>query len=327
MKVSTKERLQGNTKSARVDKNLQARVRRLAQKVERQADTICSQADHAKKARNEIEQLKIENELLRMRLSEQEQQREPTEHSSQLGSFCNERGVSDHTFGARMIALCVNLARTISFRSVPKALELVFEALGLSIQVPSHDSVEHWCKRIGLDQIQRSREKHKDWIWIVDHSNQIGQDKVLVVLGIRASKLPPSGQTLSLNQLEVLAIVPGKSWKREDVRKAYEQISERCGSPRFLVCDGAVELRETVDVLEKEGEKVVVLRDFKHFAANRFENLVGKTERFTSFCSAMGKTRSQVQQTELGHLTPPTLKTKSRFMNIEPVVQDRKSVV
>ena len=48
-----------------------------------------------------------------------------------------------------------------------------------------------------------------DWLWIVDHSNQIGQDKLLVVLGIRASDLPSPGQTLSLDQLTVLAIIPG----------------------------------------------------------------------------------------------------------------------
>lgn len=320
MKLSTKERQQGNSKNTLTYKNLQLRVERVTRKVEQLGEIIRSQTDQARKARNEIDQLKVENELLRMRFRLQEQNRQPTEHSHQVETFCNEPSICDHSFGARMIALCVNLAKQMSFRSVPKALKLIFEALGLLIKVPSHDAVEHWCKRIGLDQIKRFRQRYKDWLWIVDHSNQIGQEKVLVILGIRASKLPPPGQTLSLDQLEVLAIVPGKSWKRGDVREVYRQVAQRCGTPRFVVCDGAVELRETVDVLEKAGEKVVVLGDFKHFAANRFEKRVGKSERFKSFCSQMGKTRCQVQQTELAHLTPLSLKTKARFMNIGPVV-------
>jgi hypothetical protein len=220
-----------------------------------------------------------------------------------------------------MIALCVNLARSMSFRSVPLALKQIFEALGITTCVPSHDSIEHWSKRVGLAQLNQSRHHHKDWLWIVDHSNQIGQEKVLVILGIPASKLPPLGKTLSLDQLEVLAIVPGKSWKRDDVRNVYQQVAQHSGTPRFVVCDGAVELRETVDVLEKMGQSVVVLRDFKHFAANRFEKLIGKSETFQSFCAAMGRTRCRVQQTELAHLTPPSLKTKARFMNVEPIVR------
>ena len=175
-----------------------------------------------------------------------------------LDAFCNQGGVRNHTFGARMIALCVNLAKRIPFRAVPEALSTVFDALGLSIKTPSHDSVEHWCKRIGLNQIVKLREHHDDMLWIVDHSNQIGQEKLLVILGIRASALPACGKTLSLDQLEVFAIIPAKNWKRDDVRKAYKEVATRCGTPRFVVCDGAVELRDTVDVLEEAGKTVIV---------------------------------------------------------------------
>jgi hypothetical protein len=321
MKLSTKERQQCNAKLTRILKNAQQRARRLAKTTERHREKLRSQADDSKKAKQEIEQLKIENQLLRMEVQQQDESGQRRHGFEQVERFCNERGITNHTFGARMITLCVNLARRMSFRSVAAALSLVFDALGLSIVVPSHDSIEHWCKRVGLDQLKRTRDWHKDWLWIVDHSNQIGQEKVLMILGISASRLPPPGETLSLDQLEVLAIVPGKSWKRDDVRRVYCEVAEHCGTPRYVVCDGAVELRETVDVLEKPGKQVVVLRDFKHFAANRFEKLVGNGERFKSFCLAMGKTRCQVQQTELAHLTPPSLKTKARFMNIAPVVR------
>jgi hypothetical protein len=321
MKLSTKERQPCNPKLTRTLKNIQQRMRRITRVSERQREELRSQADDMKKAQKEIEQLKIENQRLCMKVRQQDGSCQAHHGSEQVERFCSERGIVNHTFGARMIALCVNLARQMSFRSVPRALKLIFETLGLSVRIPSHDAIEHWCKRIGLDQIKRSRRRRKDWLWIVDHSNQIGQEKVLVILGIPASRLPPLGQTLSLDQLEVLAIVPGKSWKRDDVREVYREVAERCGRPRFVVCDGAVELRETVDVLQNAGKGVVVLRDFKHFAANRFEKLVGKSERFKSFCSEMGKTRCQVQQTELAHLTPPSLKTKARFMNIAPVVR------
>jgi hypothetical protein len=318
MELLTKERQQGNAKNTQSQRKLQAHLRQAVRTIERLRETIRVQAKREKKSHEKIEQLTIDAERLRM---QQQEQRKTTEQADQLASFCNEMNLPNHSFGARMITLCVNLSRQMSFRLIPKTLKLVFETLGLSVACPSHDAIEHWCKRIGLDQINRSGDWCKEGIWIVDHSNQIGQEKVLVILGMPASKLPPPGQTLTLDQLDVLAIVPGKNWKRDDVRAVYREVAERCGTPRFVVCDGAVELRESVDVLQKPGKSVVVLRDFKHFAANRFEKLVGESERFKLFCSAMGTTRCQVQQTELAHLTPPSLKTKARFMNIEPVVR------
>lgn len=318
MEVSPKRDNRSKAKSKQSHKNLKRKIRSgvkqlaiLSSRVEILRQQKLQMDENARK-------LQLENEMLKAQLS---QTRTATAQPNEtLEAFCKPVGVRNHTFGARMIALCVNLANRIAFRAVPETLSMVFEALGISIKVPSHDSVEHWCKRIGLHQIRKQPEHHDDMLWIVDHSNQIGQDKLLIILGIRASELPPPGETLSLDQLTVLAIVPGKNWKRDDVRNAYKKVAKRCGTPRFVVCDGAVELRETVDVLETAGKTVIVLRDFKHVAANLFEKLIGKTDRFQAFISQMGTTRSRVQQTELAHLNPPGLKTKSRFMNIAPIV-------
>jgi hypothetical protein len=320
MTVSSNVSQSSKTQQSRQIKYLRSRCARLAKRIAKLKELNQRETAAKQQALRAADDREIENKILAAKL-QQVQCESESQNNDTLRKFCNERGICNHTFGARMIALCVNLARNLSFRSIPKTMALVFEALGLSVKVPSHDSIRHWCKRVGLSQLKRPKHAHKDWLWIVDHSNQIGQEKVLVILGISASKLPPPDETLSLDQLEVLAIVPAKSWKRDDVRRVYREVAEHCGTPRFVVCDGAVELRETVDILEKPGRNVVVLRDFKHFAANRFEKLVGRTERFKSFCKQMGQTRCQVQQTELAHLTPPSLKTKARFMNITPIVR------
>jgi hypothetical protein len=97
------------------------------------------------------------------------------------------------------------------------------------------------------------------WIWLADHSNQIGQEKVLQILGIRVKDLPPIGETLPrdkmvvLTTMVVLATVPGTSWTRDDVRREYKELAKRLGPPAYLVTDGAVELIESADALEIEG--------------------------------------------------------------------------
>jgi hypothetical protein len=119
----------------------------------------------------------------------------------------------------------------------------------------------------------------------------------------------------------VLAIVPGKRWKKEDVGREYQKLAERIGAPRYLLCDGAVELRDPAEELEKAGRKTIVLGDLKHHAANVLEKQIGRSDRFQSFISQVGLTRNRVQQTELSHFAPPPLKQKSRFMNLAPLLR------
>ncbi len=69
------------------------------------------------------------------------------------------------------------------------------------------------------------------------------------------------------------------------------------------------------------GQKLTLLRDMKHVAANIFENQIGKSDRFAEFLSKLGRTRSAIQQIELSHFTPPAQKPKARFMNLGPTLR------
>ena len=119
----------------------------------------------------------------------------------------------------------------------------------------------------------QTAKKKDGGTWIVDHTNQIGKEKVLTVLRVRGS--PRAGVALRHEDVEVLAATPGTEWKREDVGKAYLQLEQRYGTPDSVVTDGAVELREPVEGLdhpqstsraevsiERMEEKLGWLRDF-----------------------------------------------------------------
>ena len=287
-----------------------------------------NQAKRAEEQARQTREVSLRNEQLTEQLQQTQQQLEQTRQElhqqrqeievlrQQPIRLPSDLPLPHHSYGPKMISLCLNLAKQIGFRPAQTALKTAFEWLEIDARVPSWDSIRSWSCRVGIAQLQAPVEAADDWIWMADHSNQIGTEKVLQILGIRASQLPQPGQTLRLQNMRVLAVVPGTSWTREDVRREYDKLAKRIGSPRYLLTDGAVELRESADVLETQGKKFTMLRDMKHYAANVFEKLIGNSDRFGQYLSQLGRTRCAIQQTELGHFTPPPQKPKARFMNL-----------
>jgi len=221
-----------------------------------------------------------------------------------------------HKFGVRTICLAVNLARVIGLRPTERVLKIVWEWLGVQQQLPAWTTIRTWLLRVGVAAMQEPVEAADDWVWMADHSNQIGPEKALVVLGVRASRLPPPGESLKHEDVRLLTVRPGTAWKREDMASIYCELARCYGNPRAVLCDGAVELRDGVKCLQKQRSDTIVLQDFKHKAATFLKVAVGDHPRFAEFNTHLGKTRSAIQQTELAHLTPPAQKPKARFMNL-----------
>ena len=133
---------------------------------------------------------------------------------------------------------------------------------------------------------------------------------------MNAVAMPERGKALTHEDVRVLEVKPGDIWKTADMEKEYEALADRHGAPRAVLIDGAVELREGAKCLKNQREDTIVLRDFKHYAANVVKSLIGNDERFKALGGKIGSARSSIQQTELAHLTPPSPKQKARFMNL-----------
>ena len=296
------------------------------------------QAERAKSRTREIQQLKKDLEQQQRTIREQREQL--AEKNSQIAriqienqrlgkqplTLPDDPPLPHHEFGPKMISLCVNLARRIGLRPTPDVLKMILEWLGVDTKLPDWTTVRTWMLRVGVAAIKRPIEQADDWIWMADHSNQIGPEKALSIIGLRASKMPPPGQALRHDDVRVLELSPGTSWKREDMAEAYERLAQRCGAPLSVLVDGAVELREGAETLQNSRENMIILGDFKHDAANVLKKTVGKDERFSQFSTQLGRTRSAIQQTELAHFTPPSPKPKARFMNLAPTLRWAKMV-
>jgi hypothetical protein len=222
-------------------------------------------------------------------------------------------------YGAGMVALCVNLARKIGLRAVVHTLQVLADWLEVKIDIPTYQSIRMWMQRIGLDRMQNVQNA-SGGVWLTDHTNQIGKEKVLAILRVPDANLARCGQPLRHEDVEVLALVPGEAWKRENVAEVYQKTADRCGIPRAVESDGAVELREPVETLKNAEREPLVLRDPKHFLANKLEALLTRDPQYQAFAKQLSGTRCALQQTELAHFIPPAFKMKARFMNLAPTL-------
>ena len=273
------------------------RLRRFIQQQQRDLDKADEELAEMKRR---IAQLEIENDGLR---------RQPP-------VLPHDPVLPNHEFGPKMISVCVNLAMKVGLRASITCLEIVMDWLGTSVRLPTWTTVRTWLMRLGVAALEAPVEEAEDWIWMADHSNQIGQEKALAVIGIRASKLPAPGVAINHQDVRLLMLEPGVDWKTEDMAAAYERLADKIGNPLAVLTDGACELRDGAEILQKRRETTLLLRDFKHFAANVLKSVVGDDKRFIEFTSQTGRMRSAIQQTELGHLTPVSPKPKARFMNL-----------
>lgn len=233
--------------------------------------------------------------------------------------FQRERPMPGFQFNLTTIAAAIELAKRVGFRAAADAMQIFSEMTGINFDIPSHDAIEQWTLRLGVASLKDTFKKGQRVLWMVDHSSQIGKERLLLIVGVALDDLPKPGETLTLNKLKVLAVVPGQSWKKEDVEREYVKLAEQIGAPDYLLCDGAVELSEPAKKMEKDGQKTIVLGDLKHHAANLLEREISRGGRYQSFLTNVGLTRCRVQQTELDQFSPPTLRSKSRFMNLGPL--------
>ena len=201
-------------------------------------------------------------------------------------------------------------------RGAGRVLELIAKSFGLPFSAPDWTTGRLWVIRFGCAQLNAPKVQADDWVWLIDHSVQIGKQKVLAIVGVRLAALPAAGEFLCPDDLVLIDLIPMETSSREDVAQCLEDVAARTSVPRAIVDDHGVDLNGGVRIFQKSHPGTVEVYDIKHKAACLLKSRLEKNPRWLAFCTKVGQTRCAVQQTELGALAPPGSKPKARFMNL-----------
>lgn len=215
----------------------------------------------------------------------------------------------------------------VSMRGAARVMTLIGEVFGLNIDIPDWTTGRLWLMRLGHAMLTMPLQQADDWAWLIDHSVQIGQEKCLVILGVRLRDLPKAGEALRYQDMHLIALVPRTSWTRQEVADALQAAIQRTGVPRVIVNDHGVDVHGGVQIFQARQPRTMEIYDIKHKAACLLKGRLEKNPRWQEFQRQIGQTRCAVQQTDVGFLTPPAPKPKARFMNLRPQLEWAEGVL
>jgi hypothetical protein len=186
--------------------------------------------------------------------------------------------------------------------------------------MPSFGAVRSWLLRLGcyaLTCLLPSGE----WVWLIDHTVQIGPCKLLVIAGCPLAAAPLGERPLQLSDLHLVGLALMEQSNEKTVAAELEKAALRTGAPRQIVSDQGGDLNGGVRLFQQQHEGIAHTHDLAHQAANVLKQRWSKDERWSEFLGRLAQTAAKLRQTREAHLLPPTVRAKARFMNVGPILR------
>jgi hypothetical protein len=175
--------------------------------------------------------------------------------------------------------------------------------------------------------ITRAQEVAKDWVWIVDHTVQIGEEKTVLIVGLRLSCLPAVGQPLRHEDVEPITLEPVKESTGEVVYHQLKEAAKRTGVPREIISDHGPDLSKGIELFCQEHPQTCAVYDIKHKTAALLKRELDQEPKWKGFIGQASQTQVSLQQTALAWLAPPNQRSKARYMNVGELIEWGKKVL
>jgi len=209
----------------------------------------------------------------------------------------------------------------VSMRAVPRVFAILYRKLEATTAIPAASSVRWWLQRLGLYALRESLPKTGDWVLLIDHSVQIGTVKACVILGVRSCDVPYPRRALRFEDVHVIALIPVERSTGEIVDAQLERATQRIGIPRQIVSDGGSDVKKGAALFAERHPETAVTYDAAHHGAvvlkRRFEN----APQWSEYIGRLGQVKSHIRQTGDAFLASPSLRPKSRYMNLESLLK------
>jgi hypothetical protein len=203
-----------------------------------------------------------------------------------------------------------------SLRGSAAAMALFVQEGFASFTVPCFNTIRSWLLRVGCYALSRPLDRTTPWVWLMDHTIQIGSLKLLAILGCPLAQIPFGERATQLADWQLVALVPMEKSNGAAVEAELEKATARTGTPALIVSDQGSDLLKGVVDFQSWYPRTAHVPDMAHYGANVLEKAWDDQPRWQQFLRDLQSVAAKLRQTPAAYLLPPQLRPKARFMNI-----------
>jgi hypothetical protein len=186
---------------------------------------------------------------------------------------------------------------------------------------PCVTTIRSWVLRLGYAQLTRPLSHDHRWVWLIDHTLQIGSTKLLVIVGVPLDQIPFGVRPLRLADLHLVAMVPMEESNQTRVAQELENAIARTGVPRQIVADDAADLQQGIERFQERHPQTTSVPDAAHMAANLLKHYWQNDPHWLEFTKRLKDTAATIRQTNAAYLLAPKLRGKARYMSVGMLVR------
>lgn len=228
----------------------------------------------------------------------------------------------NYSYSLLMVAFCANIQAygAMSLRACVHVLFCLQMALGEQKRLASYSSIRMWVIKLGKYRIENQAVEKEPWVCFIDESIHIGNEKILLVLGLPEKDLDFQN-ALCLSQLRVLHMEVSSQWKGEDISGVLLNVQKRIPIA-YMVSDQGNNLKKACLLSE-----IKQVSDCTHALSKGIEKAYKRQELFAEFCLWAGTLRRKWPlKTDRKAYLPPSQRNKVRFANLFPLVKWAKQI-
>lgn len=219
--------------------------------------------------------------------------------------------IAHHTYDSGIIWLSVwmQIVGKCSFRSCRHLVIALGLYLEIDLRIPSASSIRLWVCKYGHYQYHQAKDDKITWAIIADESVSIGQERLLLILGVNLNNWT-FDRALCSSDVEVLGLEIATSWTSVAISEKIDKLKES-HNISYALSDEGNNLQGAWKM-----QNMLTINDCTHLWAKSLERIYKDDADFMAFMQAVAALRKKWILSKSSHLLPAAIRIKSRFHQV-----------
>lgn len=192
---------------------------------------------------------------------------------------------------------------------------------------PAYTTIQNWILQYGVYELLKPVEKRDDWIYVLDHTIEFGNQKCLVVLGITLERFMKNKCVIRHEDMDVLKLEISSESNSSQILKVLECVSKNTGVPIQIISDHGPSIKKATNLFCANHKKTLLSYDITHKCAILLKHELQNDKRWIDFINECAKVKRKILNADLGFLAPPNARDKSRWQNMDTYINWAKNVI